>query len=194
MEGDLVVGLVGSLYSGRGVLELVDAVVLARRAGAPVRVRIAGFGSASFLAELEQRAVKLEREAAYEFVGPIPYREVPSFYDSIDLGVVLYSAVDRAQDSLSNKLFECLSAGRGVLATNLPETKNLVERLRVGVCVDVDADEIAAVLVRLSQIDRGQVASFAGRAVAACEAEFNWAAQRENLEGYLNETLQLTRH
>jgi glycosyltransferase involved in cell wall biosynthesis len=139
----LRIALIGSLYSGRGVEAMVQAVAMARADGLECEVRIAGFASPEYRASIEDLIRKTATGDLVELQGPLSHDEVFEAYLQCDLISVLYEATDRANDSLSNKLFEAISTGRGVLATNLSQTRDLVNQHRVGLCCEVDVAALA---------------------------------------------------
>jgi glycosyltransferase involved in cell wall biosynthesis len=62
----------------------------------------------------------------------------------------LYEATDAANDSLSNKLFESVVAGRPVIAGNLPENHRIVTSYGVGWTTSVDVASLSLLLKQLA--------------------------------------------
>jgi hypothetical protein len=72
-----------------------------------------------------------------------------------ELGVALYEPTDAGNDSLSNKILECVSTDRPVLAGDLPENRRFVVDNKVGWLTSVTAEDIAESLVaRAAKVGR----------------------------------------
>ena len=142
----LIVGCLGTLYPGRGVETLIEAVGMARDSGINVQLEIAGRASAEFMSQLEDVALSTGHLDAITFHGPWPSDEVPSFYQMVHVGTALYENVDAANDSLSNKIFECVVSGRPVIASDLSENRRFVQENEVGWLTDVAAGDLADLL------------------------------------------------
>lgn len=72
---------------------------------------------------------------------PVPPRQVVAYARGADIGVITISGqIESYRMALPNKLFESIHAGLAVLATDLPELRNLIERTGIG-CVFRDGDE-----------------------------------------------------
>ncbi|MCA1833594.1 MAG: glycosyltransferase [Actinobacteria bacterium] len=176
---------VGSLYSGRGLESLLRAVAQANAQRMICRLDVTGFASDGYLGELKSLVTSLRVENAVAFRGPCSQSEVFARYFEADVACVLYEAVDAANNSLPNKLFESMAAGCAVLATNLPETAEVVRTARAGLAVDASPDSLAAAIRALAS-DLTQTAMFGRNARTAHEVELNWeleeAAYREAVD------------
>lgn len=64
----------------------------------------------------------------------------------VHVGTALYENVDAANDSLSNKIFECVVSGRPVIASDLSENRRFVQENEVGWLTDVAAGDLADLL------------------------------------------------
>lgn len=144
--GPLTVALVGSLYPGRGIEPLIRAVGLLKQDGSRVNLQITGLSGNDY-GESLRRLIDSEgvQDRVY-LMGPCPPDEVPQRYAMAHIGTALYEAIDSANDSLSNKIFECVASGRGVLAGNLPENVALVEAHSLGWAVPVNVEGLRKVL------------------------------------------------
>jgi glycosyltransferase involved in cell wall biosynthesis len=83
--------------------------------------------------------------------------------------------------STPNKLFECMTAGVPVLASDFPEMRRIVMGERIGaVCDPTDPGEIAGSIDRLLGA-RTELAEMGERARLAAQRTYNWEAQAAGL-------------
>ncbi|MET8308628.1 glycosyltransferase [Micromonospora sp. NPDC005173] len=178
---ELVVACVGTLYPGRALEILIDAVVAARSAGAAVRLEMTGPASQDYRQALRDRIVNAGAEPYISLRDPCPGAEVPARYQRAHLSTALYQAVDTANDSLSNKLFEAVVAGRPVIAGSLPENRALIEQFGVGWVVPVEAAPLSRLLVELAA-DLAAVRAMAQHCFQTGRAEFVWEVETSLLQ------------
>jgi glycosyltransferase involved in cell wall biosynthesis len=115
------------------------------------------------------------------YVGPLSRRQVGELMGAARLGIVTFLPTPYHVESLPNKLFEYMSAGIPVVASNFPLWKSIVEETGSGICVDpLDPQAIAAAIDRLAGDD--EYAARCGRnGMASVAREYNWARQAEKL-------------
>jgi glycosyltransferase involved in cell wall biosynthesis len=177
---ELVVCCVGSLYPGRGVEALIDGAVLARRRGADVRLEITGPASDAYARTIQARIDDAEAGGYITMHGPCRPQEVASRYQDAHVGTALYEASDSANDSLSNKIFEGIVAGRPVIAGDLPENRKVVDNYSVGWAVPVEAQALGDLLFRLS-VNIHSVRSMAQHCHLVGKRNFTWESEIENV-------------
>lgn len=181
---ELRLAYVGTLYPGRGVEMLIRAVGIARSRGVEATASVTGAGAPDYLRRLGALIESLELTDAIRFEGPCRADEVPERYAAAHIGCVLYEAVDPANDSLSNKLFDVMSSGRCVLATDLPETTGIVRRFACGVAVAPDAEALASAIEMLSK-NRSDVRAWGANAWVAVSQRLNWDTESAPLNDWL---------
>ena len=102
--------------------------------------------------------------ANVELLGPVPAERVPALFAHAHAGVVMLRDRDLFADALPTKLFECLAAGRPVLASVRGESAALVERSGAGIAVpQEDPQALAAAFGTLDRETRTRMGA-AGRA------------------------------
>jgi teichuronic acid biosynthesis glycosyltransferase TuaH len=165
-----VVGFVGHL-GDRIDLRLLEAVADSGRSLLLVGPRHPRF-------ELERMEQLLAR-ANVQWVGPKPFEALPSYLRAIDVGLVPYADSAFNQGSFPLKTLEYLAAGRGVVATDLPAIRWLVEQAagREGLIeVASEPADYAAAVKRALSTGREAEAVARRRAFAA---EHSWARRAE---------------
>jgi len=146
----LDVTTVGTIFEGRAIERLISAVALARDSGVTVRLRIYGSGRKSYLDTLTALVERLGLVSLVSFEGPLNSAEVSAAYLGGQVGLALYEQDDAGNDSLSNKLLECVSTGRPVLAGDLPENRRFIDEHKVGWLTPVTAEGISEAFVEIS--------------------------------------------
>lgn len=141
----LDVAAIGSIFEGRAYETLLHALARALKRR-PITLRIYGPGRPDYVDQLQQLAQSLMVSESVQWMGVISSDSVSQAYLDSHVGLVLYEPVHTGNDSLSNKILECVASGRPVIASNLPENRYFVQTHGVGWLTDVDADSLAYAL------------------------------------------------
>lgn len=125
-----IISFSGGLNPTRGVDIVVRALPLLPD---DVHFVMLGFGSQDYLLELRSLAASLGVADRIHVVGPVPSGEVPGTLSDSDVAYVfLRPDCLNHEFALPNKLFEAISAGLPVVASELPEVSRLVSEEGVG--------------------------------------------------------------
>lgn len=133
-----VVCYIGAISSIRGILPLVDAMSLAK---SDTTLEIAGKFS-----EVDIKKQVMRHRAWDKCIdhGLVDRGEVKSILERAFAGIVTFLPVPNHTDSQPNKMFEYMSAGIPVIASNFPLWRDIIDGNNCGVCVDpLDAQAIA---------------------------------------------------
>lgn len=161
----------GSIFEGRGYEKLIEAIYIASKR-IPVCLKVCGPARASYQKSLQTLVSNFGLENHIEFSDAVPAHKVSEAYLNADLGMVLYESSDPGNDGLSNKLFECVTSGRPVIASDLPENRQFVESTQVGWLAETTSEGIASALVSAYQPAR--LASLAEHCREVGDATLNW--------------------
>ncbi|MDE2197138.1 MAG: glycosyltransferase [Gammaproteobacteria bacterium] len=139
---------VGRLAEKKGVKFLLDALVLLGRHPG-LKLRLIGTGPAE--AGLRERVKRLGLDATVEFLGSLPNRELPHWYQTAS--ILVFPSIVTAygdQEGLGLVAVEALACGCAVVASDLPAIRDVVRHERTGLLVKPgDAEALAAGLTRL---------------------------------------------
>jgi len=115
------------------------------------------------------------------YVGWLDRQAVADLLASSRVGLVTLLPTRGHVDSMPNKLFEYMSAGIPVVASNFPLWKSMVEPTGSGLCVDpTDPQAIAAAIDRLAGDEEfGARCGRNGR--QAVVENYNWSGQANKL-------------
>jgi glycosyltransferase involved in cell wall biosynthesis len=175
--GSPVVLYLGALFEGRGIESLVASVPLL-----PRRAHLVLLGAGAQAQDLRALALRLAVTDRIHIVDPVAPHTVVAYAASADVGVspIVPSCLNYRY-SLPNKLFQYMAAGLPVVASDLPQVRDVVDANGAGRCVDTAlpaavADAISAIL------DDPVAATRMGAAGRRAVVErYNWAVAAQTL-------------
>ncbi len=173
--------LAGTLTEERGVSSLVRAM---EYLGDGFELVLAG----RFVPEAYEDEIRTL--AGFRWVrclGVVPHAEVWRWYAQSDVGAVCLLPVPRFQVSLPVKLFEFMSAGLPVVASDFPLFREIVEGSDCGMCVNPEAPAEIARAVRRLAGNEEERSRMSARGMAAVRTRYNWEAEVEKLVGLYEE-------
>lgn len=128
----------GNLQRHRGVAAMVEAMHYIERCV------LVFLGGGPLKAEAHQLVSQLNLDSKIRFMDPVPPDQLLGLTASADLGLVfLEDCCLNHRYALPNKLFEYLSAGIPIIASNLPEIAKIITQFKVGCVVQAgDAEAL----------------------------------------------------
>ncbi|MCX7875757.1 MAG: glycosyltransferase [Melioribacteraceae bacterium] len=123
----------GILIDGRGISIILKALQKIHNA---VFILL---GEGSEKEKFIKEAKELNVYERVSFAGSYPQDELINFTSSADIGLALIENISISYyHALPNKLFEYIMANVPVVSCSLPQMKNIVEKYKVGIVVDLD--------------------------------------------------------
>ncbi|MGH8289019.1 MAG: glycosyltransferase [Steroidobacteraceae bacterium] len=164
----------GGVSTNRGIRQLAKAAELCRS-----KVVIAG----PLWDGLDmQKARELPGWQHLDYLGQISRDQVADLMARSRVGVVTFLPTESHRTALPNKLFEYMSAGIPVVASNFPLWREIVDETGSGLCVDPeDPRAIAEAMDRLTE-DEPFSRRCADNGIRAVAEKYNWATQACKLE------------
>lgn len=165
---------VGAISEIRGIVELVEAIGMTPG----VSLHLAGEFE---YCEVHQTLSKKTGWKSITEYGLASRQEVKHIFSKSVAGIVTFHPAPNHIEAQPNKLFEYMSAGIPVVASNFPLWKDIVEGNQCGICVDpLDPKQIVAAIQRLvDNVDLAQQMGRNGR--DAVERKYNWEAEQQKL-------------
>ncbi len=148
LNGGDIVGFLGSFYSYEGLSLLIDAMPLVQRKRPSIRALLVGGGYDE--TRLWAHARELELEGTVIFAGRVPFREVRSYYDLVD--VLVYPRISmRLTDTVTPlKPLEAMAMGKLVLASDVGGHRELIRDGQTGFLFQAGSKEdLAAKLLSI---------------------------------------------
>jgi glycosyltransferase involved in cell wall biosynthesis len=165
-----VVLYLGGLMAGRGLEQLVDAVGMARSA------ELVLLGDGPLASDLLRRAAASGAAGRVHLLAPVAPEDVTAYAASADIGVspIVPSSLNYRY-SLPNKLFQYMAAGIPVVASDLPQVRDVVEGAACGIVVDTTRPVAIAEAIDRLAYDRDESRAMGRRGREAVDARFNWS-------------------
>ncbi|MFB9732784.1 glycosyltransferase, partial [Ornithinimicrobium kibberense] len=163
-----VVSYTGSITTGRGLEETVDALALLDD---DVHLVLLGYGAPQYVDRLLRRARTEGVADRMHLVGSVPSAQVPQTLADADVAVVYVRPICLSYlYSLPNKLFESIHAGLPIVAADLPDTAEVVRRHGVGEVFDARTPADLAAAIRTVLADPGHYR----QAAVAAARDLTW--------------------
>lgn len=160
---------VGALARGRGIELVLEACLTSE-----TREHVVFIGDGRLTSHIKEVSERFPRVGYCE---PVPHDELVRFIADADGAFCLIEDVSLSDHyCLPNKLFEYAFAGLPVIASRLPDIQRVVDDFHLGVCVDLDREEIRDAMARCLEMKRLP----SPKRLAA----LSWSTQAENLRDF----------
>lgn len=173
---------IGGLFPTRGISEMIESIE-----NINVELVLAGtFSPESFKSELENK----NSWKKVNFLGHVKREEIMKILKTSKLGLVTLHPTRSYVESLPIKMFEYMSAGLPVIASNFPKWKNIINETNCGICVNpLDPNEIAkAIEFFLTKPEKAKEMGQNGRKLI--EKKYNWSIEERKLNAFYSSLLQ----
>lgn len=162
---------VGGINKIRGIYEMLEAIKMLPEC----KLYLAG--------PIEDDKVReaIEKTPNAIYLGYLNRDEMKKMFGKVIVGLVLFHPEENHINAQPNKLFEYMSAGIPVIASNFPLWKEIIEKNNCGICVNpLDPKEIAdAIKYLLEHPQEAKKMGENGR--KAVLEKYNWDKESEKL-------------
>ena len=168
---------VGSLTLDRGIKEMVQAVGLARKKR-QVKFILGG----SFPTDLIENYIKSLPEFKFvDYRGFMSRMDVARVLSEVKAGIVFTYPNSNHKNTYMTKLFEYMSAGVPVIASDFPLWRKIVDGTKCGVLVEpMNIEALAdAIIYILENPEKAREMGKSGR--KAIEEKYNWENEKKKL-------------
>ena len=172
---------VGGIGLIRGAVEMLRAIELA-----DARLILAGpFENAT--TEKLLRSLPGWRNVDYR--GVVNRNEVRRIFEQSEAGLLFFHPEPNHVDAQPNKMFEYMSAGLPVLASNFPLWRSLLEDSGAGLCANpMEPGDIASAIRHVLD-DRESADAMGKRGLAAVKTRFQWHFEQQKLAALYSDLL-----
>ncbi len=180
----------GAITELRGAHIILRALLKAKLEIPDIQLAFLGtYYPKSLQKELESFIVNNGLEQNAHLLDAVPYKKVADFYNISRVGLVLLQRVKTFEISMPIKIFEYMSFGLPIIASNFGHMKNYINNDSCGTLVDPkDVAEVANAMIELlSNRDLYQKYSENGRKSAI--EKYNWDFEFEKLIGFYKKAL-----
>ncbi|HWH60042.1 MAG TPA: glycosyltransferase [Terriglobales bacterium] len=170
------VAYIGGIAEGRGIREVLSAISQVPETGA--KLELAGWYSNP---ALETELIHSSAWRYVEWHGLLCRAGIAELLGSVRAGLVPFHPEPNCVTALPTKLFEYMSAGIPVIASDFPLWRSIVEGAGCGLLVDpCEPASIAKAISYLLTHDT-EAEAMGKRGRAAVERQYNWGAEERSL-------------
>ena len=174
---------IGSISSIRGNKHLVEAM----NYFTDEQLVMAGkFSNSTFKMELQNTTGWKN----VNYIGNVDRKEVADVLSESKAGMVTFLPLPNHVDAQPNKMFEYMSAGIPVIASNFPLWRDIIEKNQCGICVDPSniSDLVNAITKVLSNNTLAQEMGENGK--SAVQNIYNWQVEFNKLVEFYKELVK----
>jgi glycosyltransferase involved in cell wall biosynthesis len=181
------VGFISGIALGRGVELLIQAMQLVREEVRDAKLSIAGASQEQTIQYYAELKEKFESDWI-QFHDDIYYSiNAPRFFNECYLTVIPHPDHVHYQTTLPVKLFDSLSCGRPVVATNCKETAKILQSHNCGLVADFTATDLAEKIIQLL-LDRKMALRMGTNGRKIVEQIYNWDVMAKKIIDVVSES------
>jgi glycosyltransferase involved in cell wall biosynthesis len=184
-----IVAYVGGLTPERGAIEMARAIDLVERQF-KAQLHVAGNLTPS---SLEQEIKNVTRDDRIVPLGFCDRESVRKLLESARMGLVLFHPHPNHVNAQPNKLYEYMSAGLPVIASDFPLWREIVEGNGAGLLVDPMNPKAIAQAIEWILVHPDKAAEMGRRGREAVRIKYSWTEEEKKLPATYEELLGETR-
>ena len=161
----------GCITMNRCCMEMIKAIELMKERGHDCQLNLFGRTDAA----THPICVALnEKETSASYLGIVPLEQVPAYLSSASASLVLMYPTPNHVHAQPNKLFEAMSAGIPVIASDFPAWREIIEPLQCGLLVDpMSPVKISEAMIWIMEHPK-EAHDMGMRGRKAVEQTYNW--------------------
>jgi len=164
---------VGGITKVRGIEELVNSLDL-------VDVTLVLAGAFSDV-ELKNNVASLPGWIKVDYRGFVDRAKVYEIFNVSMAGVVTLHPIVNYVDSLPIKMFEYMSAGIPVIASDFPLWREIIDNNKCGICVDPNNPKEIAQAINYIVNNESEAEKMGANGKKAVQEKYNWNSEAEKL-------------
>jgi len=145
--------------------------------------------------ELEMRDIEdrlsdhLKLKSRVDFVGWIPFGNVPTFLRKADIGLVPLQPISKFYKNIPTKQFEYMAAGLPIIGSDLPPIRKFLEASQAGIVATPSNPRSFADKVKCLSENPDYATSLGRRGIQAFREIYNWETEETKLLSLYQELL-----
>lgn len=168
----------GGINVDRGGEELIEAIAMTEG------VSLLVIGSGDMFEVLEQKVLELKLRERIRFIKKIPWKELMRYTRAADAGLSLDKNTNPNYTySLPNKLFDYISAGIPVIASDLPEISKIINEYNCGILIPVPEPGQISRAIKEIRDNRPLLSELKRNSVIASET-LNWDNESRKVDEF----------
>ena len=174
---------VGGITEIRGIKEVIQAFTLLTN-----KIRLKLIGNFDSM-DLKARCKSMKAWKFVDEMGFLNRQEVAKVFETTCAGLVTFKALPNHINAQPNKMFEYMSAGLPVIASNFPAWKSIVEGHSCGICVNPDDPEAISKAVEYIVYHPKEAEEMGRRGQYAVQNYYNWQSEFQKLKALYKKLL-----
>jgi len=179
---------VGALSPNRGILEMIRAVGIG---GNGYKLVLGGNWSSK---KYKHECQSNQSWSLCEYKGYLRREDMRDLYAIAQAGIIAFFPEPNHLYSMPNKIFEYMSAGIPVIASDLPMQRSIVEEIGCGLVADARSPEAIHDKMRWICEHPHKAAAMGNAGRQAIEYKFNWECEVKKLITFYEEVLSSEMH
>jgi len=164
---------IGGISRIRGIIELIKALEHVE-----TTLHLAG----NFESEkLKKEIMNLKGWRKVKYYGFVDRNKIKEILKTVKLGLILFHPKPNHITALPNKMFEYMSAGIPIVASNFPLWKDLIEKNNIGICVNPLAPKEIARAINALLSNDNLAKNMGIKARKLIEEKYNWEKEEKKL-------------
>jgi glycosyltransferase involved in cell wall biosynthesis len=172
----------GSLGPLRGLPQTIEAIALIKPKHPDVVFFVLGAGSKAFENELRNLIEERSLSGNVYLHKPVSHRQVPMFLSMCDLGIAALATFSYPKSSCPLKLLEYLAMGKPVISTDIPFSRQILERGACGILIPSYKPEHIAAAIEYMYERRNSLEQMGKIGRTIIEQHYSWKAKAKDLE------------
>lgn len=149
LEGKIVLGYIGSIVEYEGLSFLLQSLCKLVEDGI-ANITLLIIGSGEYIEQLKKESLELDLDAFVEFVGAVPYEEVPGYYSVIDIAPFPRMPLKVCELVSPIKPLEAMAYGKVVVVSSVHALAEMVTHGETGLVFEKGSvDSLTEVLKSL---------------------------------------------
>jgi len=180
----------GGVTKIRGICELLKAFNIVIKKYSDWKLFLVGkITPESLVKEIDNLIYNLNIKENIKFVSWVPYEKKEMYSSQATIGIITYLPFANNMSCLPNKLFEYMSVGLPIVASNFQLYKEIIEVNKCGITVDpTNPKEIAKAIEYLIEHPK-EAKKMGENGMKAIKEKFNWEKESKKLLEVYNRIL-----
>ena len=180
LEERFVVLFSGLLAGDRGLDVAIDAIHVLETQS-PNRFALVIVGHGPVASRLKDQVRDKDLGTVVRFVGQVPYEDLADIIVGCDLGVLPFHHCPHIEASLANKLFEYMSLGLPVVASDVAPHRRVIEHAGNGLLTRPGSSSELAKAIRVCEQEPVRLSAFAEAGRQAAASGYSWSEDAARL-------------
>lgn len=180
-ENFFTITYIGGITEARGLQYIIKGLPILKQNNKNVRLRVAGDGK--YLAFLKKLTEDLRVNDIVHFFGKVERSEAIKILSKTDIAVIPHVRSEQSDNSSPNKLFEYMSAGIPLIASDCKSIVRIVNEIEIGITYTYNSPEDFAQKVSYLIDNRDKLLIYSKNGIEAIKSKYNWKSSAKNLLG-----------